>query len=474
MYRLLMYGLGILAGIAIVFAFADLLQLSGFGLLVSLATLITVCWFVNLGLAKFYNVNTNTESAVISALILFFIMPPAADVRDFIILALAGSVAMASKYVLAIKGRHIFNPAATGAVVVGLIGLKYASWWVASSVLAVPVLLFCLVVLRKIHRGWMFLAYIVPAFLLLFWKDGRDLITFTQVAFASYPLIFLGAIMLTEPVTTPPTRRWQIVYGVIVGVLIGLAPSLGPIYVTPEIALLIGNAFAFAVGPKQRPVIKLREVREIAPGILEFIFYPVRKFTFQAGQYLELTLSMQKTDQRGNRRTFTIASSPTEEEVRLDVKFYNPSSTFKSQFKNLKPGTELGLTQVAGDFTLPGDKNKKLAFIAGGIGVTPYLSIIKYLGDTDQRRDISLLYSVSNPEQFVHKDLLDRNGRNGVRSAFIDGAIDAETIKNKVPDFKERIFYVSGPVAMVNDVKRMLYGMGVKPYHIKSDYFAGY
>jgi ferredoxin-NADP reductase len=259
-----------------------------------------------------------------------------------------------------------------------------------------------------------------------------------------------------------------------VGVLVGWHPNFGPLYVTPEIALVLGNLFSFAVGLKKRPVLKLREIRDIAPGIKEFIFEPLRKFKFKPGQYLEITLPMQQTDQRGNRRTFTIASSPTEQDVRLDVKFYDRSSVFKSQLKNLKPGAQLGVTQVAGDFTLPRDQRKKVAFIAGGIGVTPYLSILKYLDDAGKRRDIALLYSAADADQFVHKDLLNRSGRHGVRPEYIVGQLDADTVKQRIPDYKDRIFYVSGPVSMVNAVKKMLQKIGVKRHHIKSDYFAGY
>jgi ferredoxin-NADP reductase len=93
---------------------------------------------------------------------------------------------------------------------------------------------------------------------------------------------------------------------------------------------------------------------------------PDRQFKFLPGQYMEWTLAGVPFDSRGNRRTLTIASSPTEREVHLGLKYYNPPSMYKYTFSKLKPGDWLYASQIAGNFTLNGNERKKLAFIAGG------------------------------------------------------------------------------------------------------------
>ncbi|TIP56005.1 MAG: hypothetical protein E5X68_35440, partial [Mesorhizobium sp.] len=88
-------------------------------------------------------------------------------------------------------------------------------------------------------------------------------------------------------------------------------------YFTPELALLTGNLFAYAVSPKGRFVLTLERIEQTAVDTYDFVFKSQRKLAFQAGQYLEWTLGLDRPDNRGNRRYFTVASSPTEQSVRL-------------------------------------------------------------------------------------------------------------------------------------------------------------
>ncbi|TGV95790.1 FAD-dependent oxidoreductase, partial [Mesorhizobium sp. M2E.F.Ca.ET.154.01.1.1] len=116
-----------------------------------------------------------------------------------------------------------------------------------------------------------------------------------------------------------------------------------------------------------------------------------RKLAFQAGQYLEWTLGLDRSDNRGNRRYFTVASSPTEQSVRLGVKFYPKSSAFKQALGTMRPGGTIHAAQLAGDFTLPSDPKIKIAFLAGGIGITPFRSMLQYLIDRNESRPIVVL-----------------------------------------------------------------------------------
>src|SRR5258708_34079548 len=108
---------------------------------------------------------------------------------------------------------------------------------------------------------------------------------------------------------------------------------------------------------------------------------------------MEWTVGHAHSDTGGNRRYFTLASSPTEKEVHLGVRFYDPSSSFQRAVVELPAGSTIVAGQVAGEFTLPKDPQKKLVFIAGGIGITPFRSMVKYLLDRDEKRAITLFYS---------------------------------------------------------------------------------
>jgi ferredoxin-NADP reductase len=187
------------------------------------------------------------------------------------------------------------------------------------------------------------------------------------------------------------------------------------------------------------------------------------------------------------RRYFTIASSPTDPDLRLGVKFYAPASTFKEKLFSMQPGEQIVASQLSGDFTLPRDPERKLVFIAGGIGITPFRSMIQYLLDKAEKRPITILYATKTPADAVYHDLLDRAEHElGIRTvyAFNDAsipqpvggvrAITPELVAQEIPDYQDCTFYISGPQGMVTSFKDMLTGIGVGRTSIKTDYFPGF
>jgi ferredoxin-NADP reductase/Na+-translocating ferredoxin:NAD+ oxidoreductase RnfD subunit len=488
MYKLVAWALSALAAIAIIFGFTGAVGESGLGLLISVGLFTGAAWLANLLFAKLYGAATNAESALITGLILFFLFSPPDSISQALMLVAVAVIAMASKYLVAYRARHIFNPAAFAAVVAGLIGFQYASWWVATAAMVPFVIVAGLLVLRKTRRTHMFVAFYAVAFgltVLLGLGDGLPLDSLLENTFISFPLLFLGAFMLTEPLTTPPTRPLRYVYAVLVGVLVASGLSIGNIFMSPELALVIGNVFAYTTTLRQRVRLRLVRKTAIAPDTYQFSFTPERPFAYQPGQYMEVTLPVPHADVRGNRRTFTIASSPTEQDVQFGIKFAHPGSTFKQQLQALPEGGILHGVQVAGDFLLPRDAKQKLVFIAGGIGVTPFRSQLKWLADTQQTRDIVLLYAVNDPVQVVYQDVFEAAKPFGLKVVFVlggdnvpadwtgeTGFITAEMVQRTVPDYAQRSFYISGPPPMVAANKRMLKGMGVR--RIKTDYFSGY
>lgn len=491
MYRLVMYGLAILSGIAVVLSFFSLLPFTPVNLILSLFFLTVICMGINYVFAKLLRAPTNVESSIITALILFLILNPAEKPEEYLVLFLAGMFAMASKYIFNIKGKHVFNPVAIAAVILGAIGFGMVSWWAGSTVLLVPVTVLGLLIVRKIRRFQLFFAFLIAALISLSifgLSVGTSMPSMMSQAFVSWPLIFFATVMLTEPLTTPPTKKLYIMYGVIVGLLFGSQYKLGPLFSTPELALVIGNIFSFIVSPKVKTSLRLTQKKQLSPHIQHFSFTPSKSFHFQPGQYLEWTLPHQNPDSRGNRRYFTIASSPTEPEVQLGIRLAEAGSSFKTALTALKGGGKMYVGQLGGDFTLPKDKNKKLVFIAGGIGVTPFRSMVQYLIDTKDKRDITLFFACSDPSEFIYQDIFTSAAKYGVKTVYVItnknnvpknwtgrvGYLNEEVLRTEVPDFKERDFYISGPNNMVDAYKKLLNGLGIFGKQIITDYFPGF
>ena len=317
---------------------------------------------------------------------------------------------------------------------------------------------------------------------------GSNILTLAKQALVDSPLLFFAFVMLTEPLTTPPTKTLQIWYGGLVGFLFAPQVHFAGLYFSPELALVAGNIFSYAVSPKQKLVLTLKQKIKRSADVYDFIFTPAKKMNFKPGQYLEWTLGHKSPDSRGNRRYFTIASAPTETEMLIGLKFYPKPSSFKHSLLNLKPGQQLIAGQLAGDFTMPKNAGTKLVFIAGGIGITPFRSMIKYLLDTRQKRPIILFYANRTPEDIVYKEIFDKAQTElGIKTVYTVtenknlpdnwqgemGRINEQMIKTKVPDFKERMFYLSGPRSMVNSFEQILSNLGVPSHNIKTDFFPG-
>jgi ferredoxin-NADP reductase len=143
---------------------------------------------------------------------------------------------------------------------------------------------------------------------------------------------------------------------------------------------------------------------------------------------------------------------------------------------------------LAGDFTLPKDQSEKLVFIAGGIGITPFRSMAQYLMDTKQKRDIVMLYSNKTIPEIAYRDVFDRAQEIGLKTVYTvtnenpipqdwtgkTGFINEAMLREEVPDFKTRMFYISGPRSMVVLFDDLLKKMGVPESNIKKDFFPGF
>ncbi len=411
----------------------------------------------------------------------------ATDAKGVGVLVFASVWAIASKFIFAVGGKHVFNPAALGVALPAFLLDWPATWWVGGNLPLLPVVLIGgVLIVRKLQRIDLVVTFMAVALVTsLATAAPSDYPSLLGEILRSSPLFFFAFVMLTEPLTAPTRRLPRLAFAAIVGFLFAPNVHIGSFYFTPELALLVGNLFAYVVSPKGRLVLTLERIEEAAADTYDFIFSSPRKLAFQAGQYLEWTLGMDHPDNRGNRRYFTLASAPSEESVRLGVKFYPMSSAFKRALGAMEPGDTIYASQLSGSFTLPANPEAKLAFLAGGIGITPFRSMLQYLIDEGEKRPIIVLYGTETPQDIAYRDVLAAARRElgirtihaverGARRGEYSGLIDARLVREAIPDFRERIFYVSGPQAMVKSVRHMLLKLGVRRSRIKVDFFPGF
>lgn len=223
--------------------------------------------------------------------------------------------------------------------------------------------------------------------------------------------------------------------------------------------------------------LRLIDKKNQTPEVKSYIFEAETPITWTAGQFMVYRLDHENPDLRGKQRFFTISSPPFEKYIVITTDLSKErSSTFKIALDNLKIGDFIEAKGPDGDFTLE-DPNKNYVFIAGGIGVTPFHSIIAELAHKNLPLNITLLYA-NKTEEFPFKEQFEKiaaeNPTLKIHYVVSPAHIDEHLIKESVVDFQNKIYYVSGPELMVESLSEMLMGMGIKEDNIKGDFFPGY
>lgn len=223
--------------------------------------------------------------------------------------------------------------------------------------------------------------------------------------------------------------------------------------------------------------LQLIERKVEAPNVESFIFQPKDPLSWIAGQFLHYVAHHEPTDDRGSDRWFTNSAAPFEGHVMLTTRFAEEKgSSFKNKLRNLAVGKSLEISYVEGDFILD-EPEKEHVFIAGGIGITPFRSILKQLAYEKKPINVTLLYS-NRDQDVVFKDELEAIAKDNpsfkIHYIFSPEHIDEEKIKKCVEDIRTPIFYISGPEPMVESIGNLLKEMGVMEEQIRQDWFPGY
>lgn len=229
--------------------------------------------------------------------------------------------------------------------------------------------------------------------------------------------------------------------------------------------------------------VTLAKVTQITPSIVMFSFAPTSDFRYIAGQFIELTVPHDNPDERGERRWFTLSSSPSDEFLTITTRFFGEqSSSFKQALYALPVGTELTMSEPMGDFVLPKNTEQKLIFVAGGIGITPYASMLKWLSAQEQSRSIKLLYAVRSEDDLIYTEVIKNAPIHA--TLLVDnpsdawggerGKLTADLVLGIEHPSPDTLIYLSGPEPLLEDLAKDLKAKGIAPRQIVTDFFPNY
>jgi len=233
---------------------------------------------------------------------------------------------------------------------------------------------------------------------------------------------------------------------------------------------------------------KLLERTKLAGDVAVLRLEKPEGFTFMAGQWCFVTApDMGVQDERGLKRPLSIASSPLESDLLFATKL--SGSAMKRTLAEMPIGSVIILEKPLGNFILPEDTSVPLAFLAGGVGITPFRSMVRYAADARTGHTISLFYSSRTPEETPFLEELlslpakDKNigvaitmtrAEAGSNWKGLTGRLSPDMIRNACKDWERASYYVVGPPNMAEAMKQTLNDMSIPPERIKVELFAGY
>lgn len=240
---------------------------------------------------------------------------------------------------------------------------------------------------------------------------------------------------------------------------------------------------------KKKFSVALLDRVDLAQGTIGCYFEKPKDFSFLAGQYVDMILKNPPyKDDEGNVRTFTLASSPTEQHLLIATRLRN--SAFKNSLKDMPVGAKVEIEGPMGDLVLPKDAARPVVLLAGGIGITPFRSMLKYAADRNLPHRLFLFYSNRRPEDAPFLDeLLSWQGVNPRYRCFatmteikeskvpwhgLEGYIDAAMIRAHLDEPARAHYYIAGPPAMVTSMRVVLEEMHVPDNQIHTEEFSGY
>jgi len=229
--------------------------------------------------------------------------------------------------------------------------------------------------------------------------------------------------------------------------------------------------------------------REVAERTWAFQFQRPPRFEFIAGQFMDVTLDSPKdTDSEGNTRAFSIASPPHEDSLMVTTRLRD--TAFKRNLASLPLGTAVTLAAASGDLLLHHDPSRPAVMLAGGIGITPFRSILLDATRRKLGHEMSLFYSNRRPEDAPFLQELEGLARENPRFHFVPtmtamdqshrpwkgerGRIDVAMMARHSPGSSAPVYYLAGPPRLVNELHAMLSRAGIAEPSLRAETFDGY
>ncbi|HET8666499.1 MAG TPA: FAD-dependent oxidoreductase [Terriglobales bacterium] len=236
-------------------------------------------------------------------------------------------------------------------------------------------------------------------------------------------------------------------------------------------------------------LVKLKGRQEVAEHTMAFHFEKPAGFTFIPGQFIDLTLlTPSETDAEGNTRGFSIASAPDEPTIMVTTRLRD--TAFKRVLQTMPLETEVKLEGPFGDLKLHNNVMRTAVFLAGGIGITPFRSILLDAAKRKLPHRVFLFYSNRRPEDAAFLDELQALEKQNTNYSFIAtmtemehsrrswqgerGLINKEMLEKHLKGATSPIYYIAGPPAMVAALHKMLQEAGINDDDIRKEEFAGY
>jgi ferredoxin-NADP reductase len=235
--------------------------------------------------------------------------------------------------------------------------------------------------------------------------------------------------------------------------------------------------------------LKLKARQMVAEGTMAFHFEKPAGFAYLAGQAGDWILQHPpKTDNEGDKRSFTLASAPYEEELFFTTRLRE--TAFRETLQSMPLGSEVSFDGPWGELTLHEDATVPAVFLTGGIGVTPFRSMVLQWAQDQLEHSLFLFYSNRRPEDAAFIDEMEMVVKERPKFTFVPtmtemeeskmpwtgarGYIDEAMLRRSLTELNRPIYYLSGPPKMVEAMQKLLKNLGVKQERVRTEAFDGY
>lgn len=227
---------------------------------------------------------------------------------------------------------------------------------------------------------------------------------------------------------------------------------------------------------------KIQQIITRTHDVLSFRFQRPQELTYKPGQFLFVTI---KHNDKELTKHFTFSSSPTQKDL-IEFTKKMSDSEYSTALKSAKVGDWARIDAPYGKFIFEGE-HQKVAFLAGGIGITPFVSMCQNAADSGLKSKITLFYGCKTEADIAFRQELDELAQinKNLKIIYIvnqpspqwngaTGNITTELIKSELADYKETVFYACGPPPMVKAMQSLIESLGLPKEQLKLEYFTGY